>query len=131
MLIIFSFVGNYWLAILGRFAFGMVSGLSPICKATLTEILPKSRNAEAIGYASAVWYLGNFAGPFVGGNSLYLLDSYFMLPSLMAGFIVFASWYLVSTFFFETIQDNVNKELGASKIESVWSKSFKNKKKKS
>ena len=69
-LIIYSFVGTFWFSVAGRFMLGMVSGLSPICKATLTEILPKDRNAEAVGYASAVWYLGNFVGPFMGGKTL-------------------------------------------------------------
>ena len=99
----FSFVQSYWICVIGRFILGVVSGLSPICKAALTEVLPKNRNAEAVGYASAVWYLGNFAGPFIGGNTLFLLDSYFILPSLMSCFTVFASWYLILTLFSETI----------------------------
>jgi len=68
-LLVYAFVSNYFYALIGRFILGMLSGLSPICKATLTEILPKERNAEAIGYASGVWYLGNFVGPFIGGKS--------------------------------------------------------------
>jgi len=40
-LFFYSFVNNFFLAMLGRFIFGALSGLSPICKCTLTEILPK------------------------------------------------------------------------------------------
>ena len=129
VLFFFSFVEGYWMAVIGRFILGMVSGLSPICKAALTEILPKSRNAEAIGYASAVWYLGNFAGPFIGGNTLFLLDSQFILPSLMSCFIVFASWYLIKNLFFETNKvDDINR-LGTETIKSIRSKVIKEKRK--
>jgi len=54
VLVIYAFVNSFWFAVVGRFILGMASGLSPICKSTLTEILPKDRNAEAVGYASAV-----------------------------------------------------------------------------
>ncbi len=67
VLFVYAWVSNYWYALIGRFVLGMMSGLSPICKSTLTEILPRDKNAEAVGYASAVWYLGNFVGPWVGG----------------------------------------------------------------
>jgi MFS family permease len=82
----------------------MVSGLSPICKATLTEILPKDRNAEAVGYASAVWYLGNFVGPFMGGKTLGLVDNMFILPSICAAIVVLISFFLIWFVFEETLE---------------------------
>jgi len=107
-LILYAFVNNYWQAVGGRFVLGMVHGLSPISKSALTEILPKEKAPLAIGLVSAVWYLGNFVGPFMGSALLKQFDfdncdKCYMMPSFGAAFVVFLSLLMIVFIFEETL----------------------------
>ena len=54
---------------IGRVVFGICSGVIPIGKAVLIEILPIEKAPSAIALTTAMWYLGNFIGPFIGAAS--------------------------------------------------------------
>ena len=97
------------MTVAGRFVLGMVHGLSPISKSALTEILPKEKAPLAIGLVSAVWYLGNFVGPFMGSALLKQFDfdncdKCYMMPSFGAAFVVFLSLLMIVFIFEETLK---------------------------
>jgi len=48
---------------------GICSGVIPIGKAVLIEILPIEKAPSAIALTTAMWYLGNFFGPCLGSIS--------------------------------------------------------------
>ena len=96
------------MTVANRFVLGMVHGLSPISKSAWTEILPKEKAPLAIDLVSAVWYLGNFVGPFMGSTLLkqFSFDSCnkcYMMPSLGAAFIVSLSLFPILFIFEETL----------------------------
>jgi MFS family permease len=63
------FINSFTYAVIGRVVFGICSGVIPIGKAVLIEILPIEKAPSAIALTTAMWYLGNFIGPFIGAAS--------------------------------------------------------------
>jgi MFS transporter, DHA1 family, multidrug resistance protein len=64
-----AFVSNYWAFIAERFGLGMfLGGILPTANALLGRLVEPGRRGFIYGVTSAAFFLGNFAGPLLGGS---------------------------------------------------------------
>lgn len=74
-----AFVTNIWQLVFLRFLYGIqVGGLIPCMTAYIRQIAPLSIQGEVLGYNQSFRFLGNVAGPVLGG----LLSGFFGISSV-------------------------------------------------
>ncbi|WP_041808811.1 MFS transporter [Evansella cellulosilytica] len=79
-----AFVTNIWQLVFLRFLFGIqIGGVIPVVTAYIRKSVPLSIQGEVLGYNQSFRFLGNVAGPVVGG--------------LISGY-----WTIASVFYFST-----------------------------
>jgi len=103
VLLAYLFINSFTYAIIGRIVLGICSGVIPIGKAVLIEILPIEKAPSAIALTTALWYLGNFFGPFIGSLSYnwMIFPAYkYFTPTLII-FILSAASIAITYYYFE------------------------------
>lgn|SRR5699024_10963927 len=81
-----AFVTNIWQLIILRFLVGTaIGGIIPIRVAYIREAAPLSMQGEVLGYNTSLRFLGNIAGPALGGliASMYGFSAVFVITSIL------------------------------------------------
>ncbi|MGY3717276.1 MFS transporter [Sutcliffiella cohnii] len=92
-----ALVTELWQLVLFRFLFGMaVGGMIPCMTAYIRSIAPQSMQGEVLGYNVSFRFLGNVAGPLMGGviAGFYGISAVFYVTSfifLICGLVMFYS----------------------------------------
>lgn len=94
-----AFVTNIWQLIVLRFLVGIaIGGIIPVRIAYIRQEAPLSMQGEVLGYNTSLRFLGNIAGPALGGMlaSFFGFASVFIVTSILlviSGFIMLGVWY--------------------------------------
>ncbi|KAK8797148.1 hypothetical protein WA158_004358 [Blastocystis sp. Blastoise] len=83
LILIFSFIQNYWLALTIRFIWGFVDGSVGLVKTTGCEVCDDATMSLCMSYLMFGVGLGGAIGPIVGG---YLIDIHNTFPQLIVTF---------------------------------------------
>ena len=65
--LLFGFAPTFGIALLARFATGILCGIGPIAKSMVPDLVPETEQGTAMNYISATWLAGTIAGPSIGG----------------------------------------------------------------
>lgn len=94
-----AFVTNLWQLIVLRFLVGIaIGGIIPVRIAYIRQEAPLSMQGEVLGYNTSLRFLGNIAGPALGGvlAGFFGFASVFIVTSILlivSGFIMLGIWY--------------------------------------
>lgn len=81
-----AFVTNIWQLVILRFLVGTaIGGIIPVRVAYIREAAPLSMQGEVLGYNTSLRFLGNVAGPALGGliASMYGFSAVFIMTSIL------------------------------------------------
>lgn len=81
-----AFVTNIWQLVVLRFLVGIaIGGIIPVRVAYIREMAPLSMQGEVLGYNTSLRFLGNIAGPALGGMvaSMYGFSAVFVITSIL------------------------------------------------
>ncbi len=93
-----AFVTNIWQLIILRFLVGIaIGGIIPVRVAYIRQEAPLSMQGEVLGYNTSLRFLGNVAGPALGGiiASMYGFGAVFVITSILllgSGALVWFFW---------------------------------------
>lgn len=91
---------SLWQLVLFRFLYGLaIGGIIPSITAFLRQKAPVSMQGELMGYHTSLRFLGNVAGPVLGGivASFFNISAVFYVTALLFSLSVFILWKVMRT----------------------------------
>jgi len=119
VLLAYLFINSFAYAIIGRIVLGICSGVIPIGKSVLIEILSIEKAPSAIALTTAIWYLGNFIGPFIGSisyNWMIFSEYKYFTPTLIIVILSATSIFTTYYYFEETLLKGQRKNSFSSRM---------------
>ncbi len=101
--LILAFANSLWMIILSRVIDGLFGSNMTLSKAYLTDLSTGKKRRKQMSYLSAIYGLGMFIGPAIGG---FFATINYSIPSLIASGITLLSIILTIIFLKETITQN-------------------------
>lgn len=100
--------GQVWLLFFARILDGITGGNIIVAQAYVTDITPKERRTEALGYVFAAFGVGFIIGPAVGGllSTYFTYQTPYFVAAGAATIVVILTWFMLE----ETVTPEIRAE---------------------
>ncbi|MDQ7024282.1 MAG: MFS transporter [Anaerolineae bacterium] len=106
--LILGLSGQVWMLFFARILDGITGGNIIVAQAYVTDIIPRERRTEALGYVFAAFGVGFIVGPAVGGllSTYFTYQTPYFVAAAAATIVVILTWFMLE----ETVTPEVRAE---------------------
>ena len=115
--LILGFAGQVWLLFFARILDGITGGNIIVAQAYVTDITPREKRTEALGYIFAAFGVGFIIGPAVGGilAHYFSYETPYIFAAIAATIVVILTWFMLE----ETVTSEVRAENKSKRNQSL------------